>query len=377
MHIIRYRFVQSLRDSASMFWALVFPLLLGTLFYVAFWSLGEPDTVPWQNIHVAFVDSGDQSAEAFAFRQFLDTLDNGLLSVTRYDSHQEALTALEAGDETGIFSLDERPSLEVAASGVKQNILQSLLDSYLKNEALVTAVAAEHPERLQALIDGLYEQGESVREVDLGGRTYNSMISYFLALIGFACISGAYLGLESARLSHANLTPLGMRRSVSPTSKLTLISVDLLVLVSIQFVNTSALVLYLSAVLKLPLPITPSIFLCNLVGSITGISIGILIGSLTKKESYSLSIGICIGCTVIPGFLAGLMYGNMKNILEQRAPIVNRINPAAVLSDAYYCIAVYDDPVRLQRDLLILLCTSLLLLSLAFISLRRDRYDSL
>ena len=71
------------------------------------------------------------------------------------------------------------------------------------------------------------------------------------------------------------------------------------------------------------------------------------------------------------------MFGNMKNIIEQNCPVINRINPAAVLSDAFYCMGVYYDMERFTRCLVILAFMSILLLGIAFLSIRRERYDSI
>jgi len=360
-----------------MFWALAFPMILGTLFYFTFWSLGEPDTLPWQNIPVAFVDSGQQDPQQEAFRQFIEMMDGELLEVISFDSEKEALQAMDRGEVDGIYYLDTKPRLEVASSGIKQSILESLLDTYLKNESIVMSVIDDDPEKVQDVLDGLLSSQEYIKETDLGGRTYNNNISYFLALFAFICISGAYLGLASTLASHANLSPLGIRRSVTPTSKLSLILVDLLVLSFLHFINICLLALYLRYVLGLPVPITPALFLCNFMGSILGISIGLLLGAIPGKGSHAMRTSLCIGTTLVLGFLAGLMFGDMKHIVEKNFPILNRINPAAVLSDAYYCICVYDNPGRFQRDLLILAGMCVLFITLAFISMRRERYDSL
>ena len=83
------------------------------------------------------------------------------------------------------------------------------------------------------------------------------------------------------------------------------------------------------------------------------------------------------GHGALAGFLAGLMIGDMKNIIELHCPIVNRLNPAAVLSDAFYCMGIYNDMERFTRCLLILALMSTLLLAAAFLGIRRERYDSI
>ena len=107
-----------------------------------------------------------------------------------------------------------------------------------------------------------------------------------------------------------------------------------------------------------------------------GLCIGILIGC-AGKLSYGVKSGIGVLATLFPSFFAGLMFGGMKNVIEQNAPIINRINPASVLSDAFYCISVYDDAARYHRCILILACMCLICIISSFLLIRRERYDSI
>ena len=111
-------------------------------------------------------------------------------------------------------------------------------------------------------------------------------------------------------------------------------------------------------------------------GTLIGICLGILIGC-AGKLSYSVKSGIGVLVTLLPSFLAGLMFGGMKNVIEQHCPVINRINPASVLSDAFYCLSVYDDAVRYRRCILILVIMCLLCISFSFLMIRRDRYDNI
>ena len=90
-----------------------------------------------------------------------------------------------------------------------------------------------------------------------------------------------------------------------------------------------------------------------------------------------MKMGFGVFFTLFSAFLAGLMFGNMKNLIEQRCPIVNRINPAAVLSDSYYCMAVYNDTSRMARNLLILAVMCTVCVGASFLVIRRERYDSI
>ena len=90
-----------------------------------------------------------------------------------------------------------------------------------------------------------------------------------------------------------------------------------------------------------------------------------------------MKIGILLAISMLCSCLAGLMNGNMKDIVEQHAPILNRINPAALISDAFYCINVYDDPSRYTRNLVSLSLMCVLLILLSFYAVRKERYDSI
>ena len=85
-------------------------------------------------------------------------------------------------------------------------------------------------------------------------------------------------------------------------------------------------------------------------------------------------IGLMLGISMVSSFLAGLMNGNMKDIVEKS---VNRINPASLISDAFYCINVYDDMTRYYRNLITLAVMCVVLVTASFFMVRRERYDSI
>ena len=76
-------------------------------------------------------------------------------------------------------------------------------------------------------------------------------------------------------------------------------------------------------------------------------------------------------------FLAGLMAAGVRQLVEQYAPIINRINPAALICDSLYNLTVYENPGRLAVDLLSLAAICLALTLFACLRMRRIRYDSI
>ena len=71
------------------------------------------------------------------------------------------------------------------------------------------------------------------------------------------------------------------------------------------------------------------------------------------------------------------MMGNMRIIVEQYAPFFNRINPAALMSDCFYSLAIYDSLERYTRNILTLLLLSFIFCLLGFLCTRRKKYASI
>lgn len=378
MRLIKYRFIQMLRDYSSMFWSLLWPLILGTMFFIAFGNMGNDAAGDgnWEKIPVAYI-AKDTSTGAATFESFLEGMDNDLLLLKEYKNEKEALKALDNEKILGIFYGEETPTLTVSKTGVNESILSSVIETYNQNAYLVRDVASRDQSAIPAMMESLQHYETFTKNVSLGGASLDPMLQYFFALIAYACLSGAFLGVQASFDSQANLSPLGARRSVTPTHKLSLVMIDFFVLFAIQFVSLLILTFYLTQVLKISLGNNlPGLLGVELMGSIIGVSIGIAIGTLSKA-SLGAKMGITVAFTLVPSFFAGLMFGNMKVIIENSVPILNRINPAAVLSDAFYCLGVFQDQARYTRSIIILAVMSTLCLLVAFLGLRRGRYDSI
>lgn len=386
LHLMKYRLRLCLRDRSSMFWGLCFPLLLSTLFYFTIMQGGK-DTSVLEPVNVAFVSCEADSS----FSNFIHGLDGDTLQVTDM-SRKKADHALRAGKVTGIFTDGDPCSLKIAGNDIEENVLKSLLNAYNRNADTVSTIKKEQAEKMAAAggssaIDGSSAADSSspaddnshsyTHTVTLGGHSMDGNMQYFFALIAMTCLYGCFLGLNAALESRANLSPLGLRRSVTPTHKLKLVLSDMLVTFFMQTLNLLVLLLFLTRILGLDLggSFGEILFVCA-IGSTFGVSLGILTGS-AGNWSEGVKIAILVSACLILSFLAGLMVGDMKDIIEQHIPILNRINPAAVIADALYCLVIYEAPDRLHTDLILLGCMTAGFILLSFFAVRREHYDSL
>ena len=77
------------------------------------------------------------------------------------------------------------------------------------------------------------------------------------------------------------------------------------------------------------------------------------------------------------GFLSGLMYGDMKMIIEDSFPLFNRINPSAVISDAFLALNLYGPGTQYYRSIIYILVVDAVMLTVGIILSRKKSYRSL
>lgn len=372
IHLFKYHFIQRIRCRDSMFWALMFPIVLGTLFYLAFGkNSGElelADTIP-----VAVV----QESEDAVFQEYMETVQDEMnILEVKFMELDEAKKELEKGEIEGIFFMGTNRRLEVAESSINTTILKVLLDNYNKNEALVKDVAMSHPEKLEQVLANI-ENENMIADVSLGGETMNVFIQYFFALMAMACLFGCNIGFDTGLSLQANQSLVGARISVVPVSRFRMIFSGFLTSFILQFGNVLITFAYIKFVLKMYMGNdVAKILLVCLVGSTFGVALGILIASVGKIGNIAKSM-ILTGVSLFSSFLAGLMNEKMRGMVEQTCPIINRINPGTLISDAFYCITVYDSPKRYAQNLITLSIMATVLVIVSFLAVRRVRYESI
>ena len=368
LHLIRCRMVQILREKSLMFWGLGFPIILATLFYAAFGNLG---TESFADIPAAVVTVSENTA----FSEYLQELDGSLLSLASMES-SEAVQALEDGTVSGIFYEEENPFLTVAGSGIEETLLSSLMESFDRNASILQDIARTCPEQLPAALEALSGYQSYTEAASLGGKTYDSVLEYFFALIAMACFYGTFLGATLSNENNASFSALGARRAIAPVPKAKIVTADMIAGTCIHFSSVLLLLAYLILVLQIELRGNPGmILLICFLGSLSGVSLGAIIGCARIREGFQTLLTVIIPLVLC--FLAGLMFAGMKQIIEQNIPLLNRINPAALISDALYCLVVYEDAGRLGTRLALLVAFCLALTIFACLRMRRLRYDSI
>ena len=373
-HIFKYEFLNTIKQKQLVFWMMCFPIILGTFFNLAFGSLYEKNEI-FTEIPVAVAEIKEDSV----FREVMDSLSEGdsPLFKVQYTDMEEAEELLKNEDIKGIICVDDELSLSVAGNGLEQSIIKSFLEQYEAQKTIITDTAANNPEKLQDVIAALSADIDCIETKELSGGNMDEYVQYFQNLIAMVALFGTMVGLFAATSNEANLSAIGARKCVAPTHKLKSIIANLLAAFCAQVICVFISITYIVFILKIDMgDKIPMMYLSGAAGSFLGVSMGFLIGSIGRM-SEGVKVGISTSFSMFCCFLSGLMVGNMKALLESRCPVINKINPAAVISDLFYCLAVYDDYSRYMEKMVTLLIMSAIFITGGFLLTRRKKYASI
>ena len=101
----------------------------------------------------------------------------------------------------------------------------------------------------------------------------------------------------------------------------------------------------------------PLVIALSLVGSLSGLTLGVFVASKFKVSEGS-KIGILISVIMLGSFLSGMMGITMKYVIDKNIPILNMINPAAMITDGFYALYYYGFESRYIFNILSLLIFS-------------------
>ncbi len=394
LHLLIYKFRQILRTRWVLGWTLLFPLILATAFYAGFGSIikeesaGGMDPVP---VALASQDADSPFSQMIRELSKKDAGQDQIFELTAADD-QQARALLEDGRVTGIYydNGEEDPGLTVAETGMNQTMLSEFLKIYINNYTVIkenaeaAAEGAADPRQAGRLAQEMAEktqqilsEEDAVEPVKFREDPIAPDMQFFFALIAMASLFSSWMSTIFMESISADKSAQGLRFECSPASKFQAVAASAISGIIIQFAANLVLVLYIEHVLGLPFGTPfPFVLLVTTLGGGVGICSGMVISCITGS-SESLNVAIPLAFTMICSFLSGLMVSGIRETIELHAPVINRINPAAVLSDALCQAGTYGVDSRYWTDVLILVIMVAVCLVLTSIRLSRRNYDNI
>ena len=376
----KYALLRLMRNKANLFWILVFPIVLGCFFKIAFSNITASES--FHTIPVAVVEGN--SADATAFHTMIEQLsgdsEDAMLSATFCDD-KKARTLLEKGKVDGIFYTTDTVELAVNSdlsdASINQSILQSLLTQYYLNRDLIVQIITTNPGNIESLVDSIGQSVDTRKEVSLTRNNTDTYDQYFYNLIAMACLYTAMGGINLAINNSANLSSLAARKTIAPAKRAALIGTELLAIILFESLLNMVSFLFIVTVLGVHMTTHLGLALLTILISTTfSITFGMFLGCVGPKSEGGKT-GLMFAVVMPLCFLSGLMMGTMRMVVEKYAPFVNRINPAALISDSFYALNNYDTLTRYTGNILTLLLMTVLFLIISILVTRRKTYASL
>lgn len=370
-HNLKYTGLSLFKKKTSLFWTLVFPIALSTFMYVAFGKIYENDTA-FKNIEVAVVDDG----ENVALMEVLNSLNEGedrLLDL-RQLTDEEARKSLSNEEVAGIIYTKDI-SLVVRESSVKSSILETVLKQYKQKEYMINDVVTNHPEKIGEVAKELTESREYFKETSTMEVSQNLYNNYFFAILAMSCMFAAFSSVESTSNLLANASNLGMRKSLAPHSKMPFIVSEYVVMLFVHFIVEVLALGYMSMLGVNFGAHYPQIIMTLFVGCMTGLSLGVIIGAI-PKISLGAKVAISVAVGMALSVMADLCIVGIKDLIERNIPILNRLNPAVLITQCLYSLNMYDNYDKFIQNITILVIEAVVLVVLGFVLVRREKYAS-
>ena len=374
LHNLKYEFIGCIRNKDLLLWLMLFPIVLGVLFKVAFGSIYEKNTL-FSAVPTAVVITQENEI----FRNVIDSVsgdESPLLDVT-YADENEALELLKNNDVSGIIYAGDEVTLTVAGTGMQETLLKAFIEQYGVYETLIEDTIKNDPTKLQAVISALSEDISACTEIPMTQGNTDQFIQYFYNLIAMVAIFGSITGLHITENNQANMSALGARKNCSPTPKSLSLSASLIGSFAAQAVCMLVCVTFLAFVLKVDFgDRLPLVYLAAVTGGSMGVTMGFFVGSI-RALPQEAKLAINMSVSMVLCFLSGLMVGNMKAIIAEAAPWFNNVNPVALISDSFYCLNLYSDYERFTVKIVSMLIYLVLFGILGIVLSRRKRYASI
>lgn len=369
----------TLKAKVSIFWTLLFPIALATFMYVSFGNIMDNEEM-FKNIDVAVVSSGEEENGLMVVIDALSEGDDKLLNVKEM-SEAEAKQALKDEKVAGIIFADD-VRLMVNESSANASILESILSSYKQNEYAIKDImgnleTAPNEADIMAIMSDVMADTSYYTEKSTSDSNQNMYNNYFYAIFAMSCLFAAYSSVGAISNLQANESGKGMRKCISPNSKIVFIVSDFLSLLVLHFLVELIALLYMSTVLGIEFGDKyPAMILTLFVGSMIGLAIGVIVGAIAKL-GFGGKIGILTAIGLVLSGMADLFVNGVKRAIELHVPIINKINPAALITDCFYSLNTYEDYTIFIQNIMIMAVESVVLIVIAFMMIRRNKYASI
>ena len=418
LHNLKYNFKILTHNKPLLFWNFIFIIAMSIFFRLTFSNVYNTET--FSTLNIAVVKNDEYQKDQY-FSHAISNLEKTNLSGSTIDSEKdttnpqkllqisyvnttkEADALLENKQVIGTIEIKNlQPILKFKSTGIRETILKKIIEELLDKRTLYNNLLSEiQPQITQQIKQSIknpnkvdFKQIESqinqsinskIKELNQNILSFNSIFSKkldytiieYFTLIAMSCFSSAYFSIFLISSILANMSEHGKRISVSPVKKRTLVLSSMLSAFITHLILLCLIFSFNIFILKVDYGQNlPEIIFISILGSIAGISFGLLIGSLIKT-SYEIKINLTTFFQLFCCFLSGMMGPSIKYLVDTNFPLINHLNPANMIVDGLYSLQIYDNLNRYNFNIISLILFSAFCLIISVIVIRKQKYAQL
>ena len=391
IHNFKYSLKTLFRNRMLIFWTFAFPIIMAVFFNLAFSNIVNSEK--FDVIDIAIVNNEDfENNEAYkmVFKELGDESNENHMFNIKYVNEEEATDLLKNDKIVGYMKLEgDNPKVTFTKNGTNQTIFKYVVEEIAQKSNMINNIVEK--EMTDAMMAGnadidvnaiaqkayMMSAQSDVKLKNTSNKNLNYMMIEFYTLIAMTCLYGGAFGMVAVNQNLANMTNQGKRISVSPIQKTKMILGSVCAGYLAQLLGLALLFAFTILALKVDYGDNLGLVgLLAMVGSFAGLSIGVAIASVVKA-SDNAKTGILIGYTMLGCFLSGMMGVTLKYVIDKNVPIINKLNPASMITDGFYSLYYYDTLDRYFTNVFGLLIFAFILIAISIFSLRRQKYDSI
>lgn len=412
----------NLRNRTALFWLVLFPVVLATMFTGMLGGLAEGYKVKpvpmavvadanWDKAYsaqavVTALADGTATPEGSATGSGSGDSDNGgtatddqrLLTITETDSVEGAERLLADGTAKGYLAADGGGRLAltlsrkaaIAASdstdgsglAISVAALKVAVDMYNRTDAVTRQALKDNPQALlsESFWSTVGYDARMTREITLTNFKPDVTARYFYALLAMACLMAMSYAANAVSMTQANLSALGIRRTVAPLRRSSQLLAGFLACWLCSFVALLIALAYIRYVCGVGIGgREPAAVVAVAVASFMTSSAGTLFGTIPKLQA-SAKAALISAVSCLLSLFTGLYGGfamQLNDWIVRNVPVLGAINPAQQVVNLFYSLMYYDGYGPFLRTCGTLLAMSALFLAVGVILLRRQRYEHL
>ena len=379
-HNVKYNLKALFKNKGLIFWSFAFPIIMATLFNMAFGNWEESEKFTSINIGIVTNEYFDNNIIAKNVFNSLSDGDNKIFNIT-YASKDEVTNLLTDKKIEGIIEYtNSNPSIIINSNSVSSTIIKSVVDEIETNNTIFSDLiksgkyaSNDMEEQVNRIIERI--NSTTINTKDISVKKLDIAVIEYYSLLAMTCLYGGFIAMSAISNSLASASNRGKRVAISPIKKSMAILSSLCASFIVQLIGALLLLIYINIIgVNLHTNLI-SLFVITILGVLSGISIGLIVSVMINK-SEDTKLGIIIAISMALSVLSGMTGVSLKYVIDSKIPFINKINPAAMITDGLYAV-YYENSARFLNNIISLIIFISLLIVISILYMRRKKYDNI